>query len=576
MVFQTDILLVYGFSGTGKTSLIQCGLASKFESHDWLALPIRRGKNLNESFTKVIEEAAKGTETPAPNTTSGDLDWLEQDWDTDEGDTLVQKKLSPLEQTFKNIYLKYFRPIYLIFDQFEELYILGTKEEQARFVQTVKEILQVEQPVKMIFSIREEYLGFLYEFEKEVPELLRKKLRVESMNLDKVRKIVHGLDEFTGDNIDIKKGEAQAVADAVFAKIRGEEKTLNVQLPYLQVFLDKLYLQITNDETRITEAEFSIAAINQMGDIANVLRDFLEEQVGHISRKVQQNENIVWEVLSPFVTLEGTKEPLSQEDLIRKLPKKDKNLLQTCIKEFVNRRILRYSEGEEMYEIAHDSLALQIADKRSDEEIAVLEIQRLIKSQTNLKADAREMFTEKQLNFMEPFLDKFVLTADEKALIEQSRKQVITKKEAERKRQQEELEQAKAQAAIQKKLSRRAQYIAIGALLVAVLAGWFYFKADKAKDEAITATGKAKEAETEARKSDSLSKKSLAAFKEEERKNRIKGAEKLVENARLLLNFGSKDEFPSFNRWLDSARVLNPRNQSVDSLKRQGKAKWGS
>jgi hypothetical protein len=27
MVFQTDLLLVYGASGTGKTSLIQCGLA---------------------------------------------------------------------------------------------------------------------------------------------------------------------------------------------------------------------------------------------------------------------------------------------------------------------------------------------------------------------------------------------------------------------------------------------------------------------------------------------------------------------------------------------------------------------
>ena len=31
MVFQTDILLVYGASGTGKTSLIQCGLANKFQ-----------------------------------------------------------------------------------------------------------------------------------------------------------------------------------------------------------------------------------------------------------------------------------------------------------------------------------------------------------------------------------------------------------------------------------------------------------------------------------------------------------------------------------------------------------------
>ncbi len=57
MIFQSDVLLVYGASGTGKTSLIQCGLASKFQSHDWLALSIRRGNNLNESFDNALIEA---------------------------------------------------------------------------------------------------------------------------------------------------------------------------------------------------------------------------------------------------------------------------------------------------------------------------------------------------------------------------------------------------------------------------------------------------------------------------------------------------------------------------------------
>ena len=34
MIFKTNILVVYGTSGTGKTSLIQCGLANKFSSYD--------------------------------------------------------------------------------------------------------------------------------------------------------------------------------------------------------------------------------------------------------------------------------------------------------------------------------------------------------------------------------------------------------------------------------------------------------------------------------------------------------------------------------------------------------------
>ncbi len=131
MVFQTDLLLVYGFSGTGKTSLIQCGLASKFQSHEWLALSIRRGNNLNASFEKALTEAGGG----APEA-EGELDWMDQDW-TAQG-LAEAKVLSPLERRFKNIYLKHFKPIYLIFDQFEELYILGSRSEQEQFIHTVQ------------------------------------------------------------------------------------------------------------------------------------------------------------------------------------------------------------------------------------------------------------------------------------------------------------------------------------------------------------------------------------------------------------------------------------------------------
>ena len=57
MVFQNNILLVYGASGTGKTSLIQCGLAGRFKSYDWLALMIRRGTNINASLEKALTDA---------------------------------------------------------------------------------------------------------------------------------------------------------------------------------------------------------------------------------------------------------------------------------------------------------------------------------------------------------------------------------------------------------------------------------------------------------------------------------------------------------------------------------------
>jgi hypothetical protein len=226
MIYQSDTLLLYGASGTGKTSLIQCGLASQFEQHDWLDIFVRRNKNLNESLEKALLAVGGKGEQPSTGETQ-DLDWLNDIMGNAKSE-VATAALSPTQRYLKNIYLQHFRPIYLIFDQFEELFILGTQSEQAQFIQTVQEILQVEQPVKLIFSIREEYLGSLYEFEKAVPALLRKKLRIDPMNLEKVKAVVLGATTNPRSIVHVQPSEADAIAEGIFEKIRGQEKTLTI------------------------------------------------------------------------------------------------------------------------------------------------------------------------------------------------------------------------------------------------------------------------------------------------------------------------------------------------------------
>ncbi|MDO7173839.1 ATP-binding protein [Mariniflexile sp. AS56] len=425
MVFQSSIILIYGASGTGKTSLINCGLAGKFQPHDWLALMIRRGSNINESLEKALNEAGGKVKDSAVG-----MDWFDNWTDESEKNTT---RLSPIGKSINAVYEKSFKPIYLIFDQFEELFILGSISEQELFIKTVQDILQSQQPVKLIFSIREEYLGHLSGFERAVPQLLRKKLRIEPMNLEKVKQVIIGAAAYKDSNVSLQLGESDLVAEGIFDKIKGEEKSLTIQLPFLQVFLDKFYLKITGDESRTADAKFNMQSLNEMGEIGDVLIDFLEEQVSGISNKLKVKHpvltpDMIWKILSPFSTLEGTKDPISKQDLYERLPNTDIALIDYVVGAFINSRILRYNESSDRFEIAHDALAKPIAEKRSVEETAQLEIKRLIKSQVAVKEQGREYFTEKQLLFIEPYLEKYSISEEEKEWISKSKSHVTKEK----------------------------------------------------------------------------------------------------------------------------------------------------
>ena len=213
MAFQSDILLVYGGSGTGKTSLIQCGLANKFQEYDWLALTIRRGTDINLSLIQTLRQAGGGI-----------LDTGESDFDELFNESLpgAKREESELALYLRKVYLNHFRPIYLIFDQFEELYILGSRSEQETFTSTIQVILALDQPVKIILSIREEYLGHLYDFEKSIPHLLRKKIR-RAYEPRKGETNHRRIGAMQNSLVKVSEKDTEVFSELLLEKIKGEE-----------------------------------------------------------------------------------------------------------------------------------------------------------------------------------------------------------------------------------------------------------------------------------------------------------------------------------------------------------------
>lgn len=422
LVFETNLLLVYGASGTGKTSLIRCGLANRFQSSQWLDLYIRRGTDINKSLLDTI---LKNTPVKAAVAESEEeLDWFESLLESEETDEKAEETIPgfdtehPIAQALQDLYLATFTPIYLIFDQFEELYTLGNAKEQKQFNQTIEELVQIPLPLKIIIVMREEYLARLYELEKRVPQLRNKKLRIEPMDLPKVQQVILSATvDNPNSNIDLAKGEETQIAKAIIEKIR--EGDVNIKLPYLQVFMDRLYETATGEAfNRNQNTRFTLQLVNQMGSIGDVLTEFIERQsqliYNKLSRSYQNLPNdVVWQILSPFATVDGTKVPIGQSELgllgsslkLDSVPNTAR-LIKEAVVELENSRILRFRKDDDVYEVAHDTLAQQIAEKRSEEEKAYLKARRLVTEGYASYQDTNTLLSREQLAFIRPYEER--------------------------------------------------------------------------------------------------------------------------------------------------------------------------
>jgi AAA+ ATPase superfamily predicted ATPase len=213
LVYETNLILIYGPSGTGKTSLIQCGLASRFQKTDWFDLYIRRRDNINYA---LLAEIRKNALTPISDDAS-------------------------VPTAVQSLFLDFFKPIYLIFDQFEELYLLGTHEERQTFIQTIADIVKADISCKMIIVMREEFIALLYDFEKIVPQLFDKRIRVEPMSFANVDKVIRG----SASQFNIDLDDSENTVSLIIDKISDGKS--GVQLSYLQVYLDRLYREANGE-----------------------------------------------------------------------------------------------------------------------------------------------------------------------------------------------------------------------------------------------------------------------------------------------------------------------------------------
>ncbi len=394
-VFQDKTLFVYGESGTGKSSLINCGLANKFKDTDWLPVNVRRGDNINDS---LINELKKLSLTEVTNLNGS-----------------FQKNLF---RYTRSLYLDYFKPIYFIFDQFEELYLMGSKSEWKEFITGIKLLAERDLQVHFIFIIRAEYLHFMSEFEEELPDIFNNKLRIEKITRLKAKECIEGPCKVFGIKVDAE------FPDQLFDQLSPGRN--DIELTYLQVFLDRIYKMAREEAREIDNIVFSKELLDKIGMVSDVLSDFLDEQIDSLPDK---ETNLI--ILKAFVTADGTKRQVSIDEIVSFGKSLGKDLSHEKVeqlgRELLERRILKELPDLNKYELRHDALAQKIFEKITAREKELIEIRQFLDYGLVEYKKRGYVLNDRDMAYVQPHLEVLNLDGDLKQFVDASLKSVRKK-----------------------------------------------------------------------------------------------------------------------------------------------------
>lgn len=443
-ILDGSLLVVFGSSGTGKTSLIQCGLAGKFQDADWMPVTVRRAENINESLKKTLQNLAV---VPLVETNS-------------------------LTQNIKSVYLDHFKPIYLLFDQFEELFIFGSDDELEEFIGDLQAALNSGLSCKFIFVIRGEYLENITRFEEKIPDFFNNRIRIERMTIKNAMRVI--TEPCRLFNIRVEEVFAAKVLERL-----GSDKA-TVELTYLQVYLDKLYKKAStlNPQHPVFDEEL----LQLSGEIDDVLAEFLDEQIAKT-----KNPADALAILKSFVSGEGTKKQMSVNETIEFTRALGKNLskenVETDLRQFVDLRILKDKDDNGKFELRHDALAAKIYEQISSVEKEMLEVREFLNNRFNDFHKRSILLGDADLQYLSPYEHRLFLNEEQKLFIEKSKRFMVKKRNR-----------------------RRNVALIAAAALIIVLSGFTLFSI-KQRNEAVAQSGIAEQKSKEAIRQKELAEK---------------------------------------------------------------------
>jgi WD40 repeat protein len=389
-LYSGKLLLVYGKSGTGKSSIINCGLISKIPKEDIFTINIRCGKNAYNNF---ISEIKKYSEIRHDN---------------------------PFE-ILEDIFYSYSKPVALIFDQFEEVFILSDEKERKQLADGLNQILRSRLKINIILVIREEYFASLTEFESVIPGLYSNRVRIERMNRYSAKEAI--IKPCLACNVGIEEG----LPEKIIEQLAGQSEGL--ELTWLQILMDRLYkTAVESDPVNPVIRTIDLTSLERMG---NVLSNFLDEQL-----RLMPEGDLGEAVLKTMISADGTKKLVNLDDISDALKvtgySVDHNVLEGILMHLVNVRIISDKNDEGFYELRHDAIAGRIYERMTAIEKDIVEVRQFLDNAFSVYEKRGKLLTTDDLKYIAPYEDKLYLAKSSELFIHRSKIELTRSKKRRR------------------------------------------------------------------------------------------------------------------------------------------------
>jgi formylglycine-generating enzyme required for sulfatase activity len=382
-VLHQRLTVLQARSGAGKTSLLNAGLMARLIRQGRVPISVRSYQDPALAIRRAI---AVSMQEPRPE--------LLLTLDLQEFLRLACSRLGSR-----------FQELVILLDQFEEFFIFtpGRDQRQPFIEQLAACYHDTALPIRIVISLREDYVAHLAELETRIPTIFYNQHRLEPMSREQVKvaitepvRVLH-----TGVTYE------PALLDQLLLDLASDD----MELPHLQIICRQLFEELPEAETQIT-----LQAYEKAGKAGDILGGYLDK----VLKELGDGAGIGKEVLKELVSSEATRRVRNQDYLVGRVEAQPEKL-EAVLGALVRKRILRRHamEGQVLYEMAHEYLVPQIMKWIDREEMPVKQAEELLaREMASWRAYGSSLIPTQRLSYLYPHREQLMgLDLDTDALI---------------------------------------------------------------------------------------------------------------------------------------------------------------